>query len=336
MDLFRLIDTIAKADPEVYDRFDSRRAVFRHFLGFGQKATAAALPLALSTLFSKAYGQTSTGSGFTPAIISVLNLALQLEYLEYYYYDTALNSSNLLSTEQATAFTIIRNDERLHINVLRGLLKSDAVADPTRAGFDYTGARGGSRTALFPTLGATFTSLSDFLAVGQQFVDTGVRAYKGSAPNLMTQKDLLEAAVNIHSVEARHAARIRSLRRSAQGATATTPKNWITPDETPTLAPLPNNGVAGAPTTVGPYNAGNPSTGTPSTGYPAEDNVSQSTGATLINIQTFMAALTPPLVLTPALSATAAAEAFDEPLDAATVRAIAKNFVPSTSTLFNA
>jgi len=38
MDLFQIIDDIAKVDPEVYDRFDSRRAAFRNFLGFGKKS----------------------------------------------------------------------------------------------------------------------------------------------------------------------------------------------------------------------------------------------------------------------------------------------------------
>ncbi|WP_157886884.1 hypothetical protein [Hymenobacter sp. PAMC 26628] len=37
MDLFKIIDDIAKVDPEVYDRFDARRAVFRNFLGFGKR-----------------------------------------------------------------------------------------------------------------------------------------------------------------------------------------------------------------------------------------------------------------------------------------------------------
>ncbi len=333
MDLFQIIDDIAKADPEVYDRFDPRRAVFRNFLGFGKKVTAAAVPLAVSTLFTKAYGQTTT---LPPVVIDTLNLALQLEYLEYYYYDTALNSSGLLNAEQTAAFTIIRNDERLHINTLRGVLTTSAIADPTRAGFDYTTSQNKRRAPLMPAFSSlggttspttgTFTDNATFLLVGQNFVDTGVRAYKGGAANLISQKDILEAALNIHSVEARHSSRIRSFRRGGVlNPTSATPKSWITPDESPgTLLPNGNGTgggtgfVAGAPNMVSPYAAG-----ADATKYPAENNVTQGTPP--VNVQT----------LTTVTSSTAGAEAFDEPLDAATVKAIAKNFAANPTALFN-
>ena len=116
---------------------------------------------------------------------------------------------------------IILNDENLHIKTLLGVLGASAIPDPTRTGFDYTGSQGGQRAALFPTLGNTFTSTADFLMVGQQFVDTGVRAYKGSTTKLIMVKDILEATLNIHSVEAWHSLRIRSLRRGGiQSVTA--------------------------------------------------------------------------------------------------------------------
>lgn len=321
MDFFQLIDDIAKVDPEVYDRFDSRRAAFRNFMGFGKKVTAAALPLALPALFNKAYGQTTT---LDPLIVATLNLALQLEYLEKYFYQTAL-ASNILNTEESGAISIILNDENLHIETLRRVLGTNAITDPTRAAFDYTGSQNNTRTALFPSLGGAstptsgnFTSKVDFLMVGKQFVDTGVRAYKGGAPNLMSNKDILEAALNIHSVEARHSSRIRSLLRGGIQNTAA-PKSWITPDETTATPPLPNNGVAGTPANVGPYLAG-----ADATKYPAENNVTQGADPG-INVST----------IATGVAATAGAEAFDEPLDAATVKAIAKNFAANPAALFN-
>ena len=322
MDLFQIIDDIARVDPEVYDRFDSRRATFRNFLGFGKKVSAAALPLAVSTLFNKAYGQ---AAALDPLIVSTLNLALQLEYLEKYFYQTAL-ASNILNPEETAAFTIILNDENLHINTLRGVLGSQAINDPTRAAFDYTGSQNKSRPALFASLGGTtspttsnFTSKTEFLMAGKQFVDTGVRAYKGGAPNLMANKDILEAALNIHSVEARHSARIRSFIRGGVQSVAL-PKSWITPDETTGTPGLPNNGVAGTPALVGPYLPG-----ADATKYPAESNTSQGPPALGFNAQTSAAVTSP----------TAGAEAFDEPLDAATVKAIAKNFAANPAALFN-
>jgi hypothetical protein len=57
-----------------------------------------------------------------------------------------------------------------------------------------------------------FTNYETFKAVAQAFEDTGVRAYKGQAPALMPYKDVLTAALTIHSVEARHASQVRRLR----------------------------------------------------------------------------------------------------------------------------
>lgn len=59
------------------------------------------------------------------------------------------------------------------------------------------------------------------MAIAQTFEDTGVRAYKGQAGNLMGVPSLLEAALQIHSVEARHASEVRRLRGL---------KGWITLD----------------------------------------------------------------------------------------------------------
>ena len=49
------------------------------------------------------------------------------------------------------------------------------------------------------------------LALAQAFEDTGVRAYKGQAGNVMGS-DFLTPALQIHSVEARHASEIRRIR----------------------------------------------------------------------------------------------------------------------------
>ena len=157
MDFFQIINDIAKVDPEVYDRFDTRRAAFRNFLGFGKKVSAAALPLAVSTLFNKAYGQTAP---LPQPVIATLKLALQLEYLEFFYYDTALSSASSLglTADERRAFEIIRNDEQLHINTLRAALNTEAGNPLTRADFDYTGSQNLRRTSL----GAAplFTALS--------------------------------------------------------------------------------------------------------------------------------------------------------------------------------
>ena len=55
--------------------------------------------------------------------------------------------------------------------------------------------------------------------------DTGVRAYKGRAGDLLGEKVYLTAALGIHAVEARHAAKIRYM-RNLNGVAAIKP--WIT------------------------------------------------------------------------------------------------------------
>jgi hypothetical protein len=305
MDLFQIIKDIEKVDPEVYERFDTRRRAFHNLSGLGRKLTAAMLPGVLTAMFSRAYGQTGT---LPTAIADVLNLALKLEYLEKYFYESALATVAFPNTDARQAIQIILNDENGHIATLRSALGSQAIPDPGRATFDYTGSRGGERAPLFPDVLTNFTT---FITVSQSFVDTGVRAYKGGAPILMPNKPILETALNIHSVEARHSSRVRSLRRGGAAST-NAPKSWISGDEG-------YSAVANAPTTplgVGlrPYGPGNPATT-----YPIESNVTQAG----VNIQT-----------TSNITALAASESFDEPLDPATVMMIARNFVVRTSTIF--
>jgi hypothetical protein len=129
----------------------------------------------------------------------------------------------------------------------------------------------------------------------------------------------LEAALNIHSVEARHNSHFRTVRRaivanSIGSASApaialydNAPKSWIS---------LIDNGGPTAPDNSKPaskvYGPGNPPTGTPDASYPSDDNVMQA-GVDLTKVN---AAYTPAAV----------SEAFDEPLDPATVKTIALMF----------
>jgi hypothetical protein len=316
MNLFKLVSDLEQADPEFLDRINPRRRVFKYLGNAGQKVTAAAVPAILASFFNRAYGQ---GQATLPADVQkVLTLALQLEYLEFHFYNTALSITGLIPGSETDGITTIRNDEAGHINALRGVLGTNApsylVTD-----FDYSGGGGTGTgpmaTALVPN-GAGNANGALFFAAGQAFSDVGQRAYKGGAPTLNTTatKDVLEAALNIHSVEARHNSHFRSVRRaiaanSLGSATAaalspydTAPKSWINL--------IDNNGPT-APNNSKPasavYNAGNPATS-----YPAESNTTQAT----VDLTT----------INPAYTAAAVSEAFDEPLDPATVQTIALNF----------
>jgi hypothetical protein len=299
MNILKIITEIEKVDPEVYERLDQRRQMFKHFAGFGKKLAVAAVPLAMGSMFQKAYGQTG---GLGQQITDVLNFALRLEYLELYFYEMGLNASALnsgLTGQNRANIVLIRNDERAHVNFLRSVLGSAAIPDPTPNAFDFTGAKGGARAPLFADV---FSNAATFLAVAQSLEDTGVRAYKGGAPLLMSNNAVLEAALNIHSVEARHASNLRTMRRggpqSEPGDPRTMPQSWISGND--------NGGPAPA-VTAAVYGPGNPASL-----FPGEENVIQGG----LNVQNLSQ-----------VSPSEASEAFDEPLDMGTVLAIAGNFI---------
>jgi len=319
MNFLNILSDIEQVDPEVYDRLDSRRQVFKHLSGVGQKLTAAALPLFVGAVFNKAYGQTPAGV----AVNDVLNFALKLEYLEMYFYQQRTVLSGISSVNLA-ALATIATDEANHVAFLRSVLGTNAIADPGAAQFDYSGGRGTNNGPFADWR----TNPATYLALAQAFEDTGVRAYKGAAPlaSVMANKTVLTAALNIHSVEARHASHIRAMRRAGASSTSPSqgtaaspydaqPKSWISGQD---------NGGPAATYTSPIYGAGN-STGL-ATGitFPAESNVSQG-GVTL-------SATTLPN--TSGFPASAYSEAFDEGLDVTTVSAIARVFTIATSTLF--
>ncbi len=333
MNFFQILSEIEKVDPEVYDRLDSRRAVFKHMSGLGKKLSAAALPLAVGAIFNKAYGQTPTGLAAT----DVLNFALKLEYLEMFFYQQRTAVTGLSSTTSA-ALALIGTDETNHVAFLRSAITAfggTPITAPTLATFDFT-----AKGAFNPTDATTY------LALAQALEDTGVRAYKGAAPltNVMANKTVLTAALNIHSVEARHASHIRAIRRAAVNGSAssvmqgvavapysTAPKSWVsgTDSATPVTARASAANVYGAGVDSGAatYGASGANGTTAGVTFLYEGNTTQGnvalSGTTLPGTASF------------ASTASAAfSEAFDEGLDVGTVASIANNFSVS-GTYFN-
>jgi len=224
MNFSNILAEIEKLDPEVYERTDGRRNVIKNWT---RKVSMAALPFALGSLFKKTYAQSTTD------VIGVLNYALTLEYLERNFYQMALASSGLIPSGPArTAIQTIYAHEAAHVTFLRTAITASGgtpVGDAADGGtlrFDFSA---GDSAAMNGPLATVFSDYGLFLAVAQTFEDTGVRAYKGQAGALISNNDVLTAALQIHSVEARHAAHIRSMRRAAGGPWLTgTPKPWIT------------------------------------------------------------------------------------------------------------
>jgi rubrerythrin len=217
MNLFNIIEEIENVDPEFTERVSPRRDAIKNITSFGSKVAVAALPFALGTMFKKAYGATAA----TGSVVDVLNFALTLEYLESYFYNQGTASAGLIPASDASYIADITDDENHHVKFLQTVITSLNGTPVTSPTFDLT-AGNGTHNGPFKDV---LTNYQTFLAVAETFEDTGVRAYKGQAPNLMGNQVVLTAALSIHAVEARHASAIRYLRALKYGA-AITP--WIT------------------------------------------------------------------------------------------------------------
>ena len=286
MNLQNIITEIEKVDPEVYERFDTRRKAMKNFANLSGKIALAAVPLAVASMFNKAYGQTPGD------VNSILNFALTLEYLEAEFYNNIVGSVgyNTASAAEKAALTKIKDDENKHVLFLKTVLGAAAVPKPT---FDFT-AGNGSGTGPFA---GYLSNYAVQLAMAQTFEDTGVRAYKGQAPGLQSNRVALTAALNIHSVEARHASHIRQMRRALNVAIPPSQKPlkpWIT---------LNYSGIDFPPANA----AIQPS-------YNGEEVTTQA-GVNIIGLGGAYN------------TANAASEGFDEPLTAAQVLAIVDPFI---------
>lgn len=279
MNFSSILSEIEKLDPEVYERTSDRRNVIKNW---GRKIAMASLPFAVGSLFNKAYGRG------TASIVDVLNYALTLEYLESEFYNTALASSALVfpNAEAKAAISVIAAHENEHVAFLKTAIAGANGTPIPKPAFDLSGGSG-SMTGPFAN---AFSDYNLFLAVSQTLEDTGVRAYKGAAPDLMSSNGTLTAALNIHSVEARHASKVRQLRFAAG---ITTIKPWITLNES---GVTPANLVAG--------------------NYDGEQNTVQAT----VDIATIIG-------VSGAIGANAASESFDEPLTMAQVMTLVGPFL---------
>ncbi|MEP6691908.1 MAG: ferritin-like domain-containing protein [Gemmatimonadaceae bacterium] len=174
----------------------------------------------LGTARAGGHGQELFAQGGLPqSIIDVLNFALTLEYLEAEFYGMGVLGFKVVPAQDLEIFDQIRKHENAHVHFLRSVLGGAAVPEPT---FDFTGGSGSGRG---PFAGV-FHHYDIFTALAQACEDTGVRAYKGQAPNLMSNKTVLTAALRIHSVEARHASEVRRLRGNFSETAPN--EGWIT------------------------------------------------------------------------------------------------------------
>jgi len=184
-----ILDTI---DPELGERIDQgRRNLFARYAA--PSILLASAPLVIAAASTEAFG-----AGLPQDVVDVLNFALTLEYLEAAFYKAGNSADGLIPKEYRALFRTIGAHETAHVLLLKGALGSAAVKAPK---VDFTA--GGKYADVFSNF-ETFATLS------ATFEDLGVAAYKGQAGNLLGTP-VLTTALQIHSVEARHAAAVRPI-----------------------------------------------------------------------------------------------------------------------------
>ncbi|MGA8854817.1 MAG: ferritin-like domain-containing protein [Christiangramia sp.] len=211
MKFIKLLENLA--DKESLNAGASRREAFKQFKNIGKDVAIASIPfgLAATSTKTKAAAAAMSTAAFQASPTDVLNFALTLEYLERNFYRMGLDTDGLIPAEHKDVFAQISKHEDDHVEFLLGALGDDAIAEPE---FDFTG-----KGLNLPT----FSDYPTFMALSQGFEDTGVRAYKGQAGALIDNDDLLTYALQIHSVEARHASQVRRMRGE---------KGWIVQNNT--------------------------------------------------------------------------------------------------------
>ena len=227
MNLFNIIDEIEKIDPDFADKVNPRRAAIKNITSFGSKVALAAVPFALGTMIKRSVAQTAV-----PSVVDILNYALTLEYLEAGFYNAGVAAANLIPASDLSYIKSIQSDENNHVTFLTNVIKSVGGIPATAPAVDYT-AGNGNQNGPFKGLFTAGNYNSLFLKVALAFEDTGVRAYKGQAENILANKSkvaadlyqtVLTAALSIHAVEARHASAIRQILGVTPWITSTTAK----------------------------------------------------------------------------------------------------------------
>lgn len=208
MNLLNILDKLS--DDKFFTTETSRLGSLSQISSFGKKAALASVPLGLGSLMATSAKAETTSSNLAPAsaLTDALKLALTLEYLEDEYYRTGVNQTGLIPAADKVVFQQISKHETAHVAYLKAALISLGETPGAKPNFDFTA--GGSFQP--------FSDYQQFMILAQAFEDTGVRAYKGQAGNVASNKGVLQAALQIHSVEARHASKVRRMRAN---------KGWI-------------------------------------------------------------------------------------------------------------
>ncbi|MEA2220031.1 MAG: hypothetical protein QOJ35_2657 [Solirubrobacteraceae bacterium] len=186
---------------ELADDPSSRKRFFKMLGGAGAVSAATVLIAACgddkkSATTTGAAASASSSDADNASDLKIVNYALTLEYLEATFYQEVLDSGVIKDKKIGDLAKALADTEQQHVDALIATAKSlgGTPATKPKTKFQDTIAKGA--TTILMTA-ATVENL-------------GAAAYLGQAGNIKS-KDILAAALSIHSVEARHAAALNQL-----------------------------------------------------------------------------------------------------------------------------
>jgi hypothetical protein len=176
-------------------REDSSRKRFLKMVGAGGAASLAAVIAACGGDDPKPAATATPGrrsKGADSGDLAIVNYALTLEYLEADFYDAVVDSGMFKGSEQSL-LKRIADSEAQHVDALTATAKQlgGTAAPRPKTKFPLEGRK-------------------EVVELAATVEDLGAAAYLGQAARIQS-KEILAAALAIHSVEARHAAALNVL-----------------------------------------------------------------------------------------------------------------------------
>lgn len=172
----------------------SRRSLIKlGLLGLGSMAVAA-IPRIVNAQPSNR-GKTLT---FNANDAGILNFALLLEELEAAFYVGVISSGKVTNAKEIDYMRFLGSQEAAHVTFLRNVLANQVIFTTQDLSLNQS------------TLNTLLSSRESILNTLVALEDVGVHAYNGAGTSI-TNPTYLLAAGSIVSVEARHAAGVRSL-----------------------------------------------------------------------------------------------------------------------------
>ena len=180
----------------------SSRAQFLKIAGGTGAAGALAIFLAAcgddedSSSSSSDSKSKDTSSGSAKGDLEIVNYALTLEYLEVAFYQAAIDSGEVKTKAVGEVAKTIVADEIAHVEALTATVKQLGGTPAAKPKTNFDDVLAGGEKKILETA-ATVENL-------------GAAAYLGQAGRIKS-KEVLAAALSIHTVEGRHAAVLNSV-----------------------------------------------------------------------------------------------------------------------------